>query len=201
MKKLLISSTSFVSLMSTINFSSLRLDNSTQFLYTSSVIIGPEFVFSNLRLIVSEDLLPLSVQESPNLFAFRVCLLISWPYAWLMSRQTTGFTDLSWLIDDDDRPETGLLVRSDRLVLGMPCTASDRFRRRRDPRLRGTVARLRTPDWTWHKSLWGSSRWAHNLWRRTWRPGDTAPQRQCAWLLSTYLKESEEQKAVGSAGR
>ena len=35
-----------------------------QFLYTSSVIIGLEFVLSNLRLTVSEFLLPLSVQES-----------------------------------------------------------------------------------------------------------------------------------------
>ena len=26
--------------------------------------------------------------------------------------------------------------------------------------------------------------------------GDPTPQRQCAWLLSTYLKESEEQKEV-----
>ena len=28
--------------------------------------------FFNIRLTISEDLLPLSVQESPNLFAFRV---------------------------------------------------------------------------------------------------------------------------------
>ena len=34
--------------------------------------VSLEFVFSNLRLTVSEDLLPLSVQESPNLFVFRV---------------------------------------------------------------------------------------------------------------------------------
>ena len=35
-----------------------------------------------------------------------------------------------------------------------------------------------------------------NLWRRTCSPGDPTPQRQCAWLLSTYLKEGEEQKEV-----
>ena len=34
------------------------------------------------------------------------------------------------------------------------------------------------------------------LWRRTCSPGDPTPQRQCAWLLSTYLKEGEEQKDV-----
>ena len=34
------------------------------------------------------------------------------------------------------------------------------------------------------------------MWKRTCGPGDPTPQRQCAWLLSTYLKESEEQKEV-----
>ena len=36
--------------------------------------------------------------------------------------------------------QTCLLVRSDRLVLGMLCTASDRWWRRRNPRPRRTVA-------------------------------------------------------------
>ena len=71
MKKLMILSPSFVCL-STMKFLFLRLDRFIQFLYTSSVIISLEFVLSNLRLTISEDLLPLSVQESPNLFAFRV---------------------------------------------------------------------------------------------------------------------------------
>ena len=74
MEKLVILSTSFFCL-STMKFSFLRLDRFIQFLCTSSVIISMEFVFSNLRLTVSEDLLPLSVQESPNLFAFRVLSL------------------------------------------------------------------------------------------------------------------------------
>ena len=34
------------------------------------------------------------------------------------------------------------------------------------------------------------------VWRRTCSAGDPTPQRQCAWLLSTYLKEGEEQKEV-----
>ena len=59
------------------------------------------------------------------------------------------------------------------------------------PSLRGTVARLRPPDWIRHESLWGSCRWAHNMWRRTCSPGDPTPQRQ-----STYHKEGEEQKEV-----
>ena len=37
-------------MMSTINLTSLRLDNSTQFLDTSSVIIGLELVFSESLL-------------------------------------------------------------------------------------------------------------------------------------------------------
>ena len=74
MKKLLISSMEFFSL-STMKFFSLRLDRFTKFLYTSSVIISLEFVFSNLRPTVGEDLLPLSVQKSPNLCEFRVLFL------------------------------------------------------------------------------------------------------------------------------
>ena len=61
--------------MSTTNFFFLRLDRFIQFVNTSSVISGLEFMLSNLRLTVSEDLLPLSVEESPNLFAFRVLSL------------------------------------------------------------------------------------------------------------------------------
>ena len=71
MEQLLLLSMSFFCL-STMKFFLLRLDRFTQFLDTSSVIISLEFVFSNLRSTVSEDLLPLSVQESPNLFAFIV---------------------------------------------------------------------------------------------------------------------------------
>ena len=34
------------------------------------------------------------------------------------------------------------------------------------------------------------------LWRRSCSPGDPTPQRQCAWLLSTNLKEEQEKKGV-----
>ena len=65
----------FVSLMSTINFSSLRLDHFIRLLNTSSVIIGLELVFLNLCLTICENLLSLSLgaagvshgdPESPN---------------------------------------------------------------------------------------------------------------------------------------
>ena len=45
------------------------------FFYTSSVIISLEFVFLYLRLTVGEDLLPVSVQESPNLCMFKFLFL------------------------------------------------------------------------------------------------------------------------------
>ena len=70
MKKLLISSKLFVSLMSTINFSSLRLDRFIQFLTASSVIIGLELVFLNLCLAISENLLFVSFQKNPDLLIF-----------------------------------------------------------------------------------------------------------------------------------
>ena len=57
MNKLMILSTSFVSLMSTTNFFFLRLDRFNQLLNTFSVVIILEFVFSNLCLTVSENLL------------------------------------------------------------------------------------------------------------------------------------------------
>ena len=75
MKKWMISSKSFVSLLSTTNFFFLRLDHFIQLLNTSSVVIGLEFVFLNLCLTVSENLLSLSLQESPNLFIFGVVSL------------------------------------------------------------------------------------------------------------------------------
>ena len=70
MKKLVISSMLFVSLMSTINLTSLRLDNSIQFLDTSSVIIGLELVLLILCSTISENLPLLSFQKNPDLLIF-----------------------------------------------------------------------------------------------------------------------------------
>ena len=91
--------------------------------------------------------------------------------SWLLSLFTTGCPVLSWDIDDDDRPKDKP-SRSE----WSTCT------HRRNPRLRwtvarGTVARSRTPDWTRRKSLWGTSRWAHDLWRRSF----------CFWTQCTGL--------------
>ena len=48
----------------------LRLDRLIQLLNTSSVIMGLEFVFSNLCLTVSENLLFLSFQKNTGLLIF-----------------------------------------------------------------------------------------------------------------------------------
>ena len=72
MKKLLISSKLLTSCKSTINFTSLRLNNSIQFLDTSSVVIGLELVFLNLCCRISENLLFLSFKENPDLFILRI---------------------------------------------------------------------------------------------------------------------------------
>ena len=70
----MILSTAFLCL-STMQFFLLRLDRFSQFLYTSSVIISLQFVLLISAWKISDDLLSLSVQESPNLFAFRVLSL------------------------------------------------------------------------------------------------------------------------------
>ena len=70
MKKLLISSKLFVSCKSTINLTSLRLDNFVQFLDISFVIIGLELVFLNLCSTISENLLFLSFQKNPDFLIF-----------------------------------------------------------------------------------------------------------------------------------
>ena len=70
MKKLLISSKLFILCKGMINLTSLRLNNSIQFLDTSSIIIGLELVFVNLCSTISENLLFLSFKENPDLLIF-----------------------------------------------------------------------------------------------------------------------------------
>ena len=70
MKKLLILSKLFVSCKSMIYLTSLRLNNSIQFLDTSSTIIGFELVFLNLCSTIRENSLFLSFKEKPDLLIF-----------------------------------------------------------------------------------------------------------------------------------
>ena len=62
-------------LLSTMKFFFLRLDRFIQILKTSSPKSAWNSCFRISALTVSEDLFPLSIQESPNLFAFRVLSL------------------------------------------------------------------------------------------------------------------------------
>ena len=70
MKKLSILSKLFISCKDMINFSSLRLNNSTQFLSTSSIRIGLKFVLMDLGSNFGENLLFLSLVENPDSFVF-----------------------------------------------------------------------------------------------------------------------------------
>ena len=180
MKKLLISSKLFVFLMSTINFSSLRLDNFIQLLNTSSVIIGLEFVFSNLCLTISVNLLSLSFQNNPDLLIF-----------WAATRIFFDVWD-EWI---------------KMITNKSPCSETDRrrltgrqtFVKESDKRVYGSL-HLLAPGWTvvkralyrWcHASsrtvlargfldeqfsgLWDAGRWAHDLWEGRTRQGCQGP--------------------------
>ena len=78
----------------------------------------PGIVLSNFRLTVSEDLLPLSVQESPNLFAFRVVS----EFRDLARDLRHGKQRVSPFYHDSltttTHRTTRLLLQSDRLVFG-----------------------------------------------------------------------------------
>ena len=69
-EEVVVSSKLFMSCKSMINFSSLRLDNSIQFLDTSPIRIGLTFVSLNLGSKISENLLFLSFKENPDCFGF-----------------------------------------------------------------------------------------------------------------------------------
>ena len=118
MKKLLISSKLFISCKSTINLTSLRRDNSIQFLDTSSIIIGLELVFLNLCSTISENLLFWSFQKNPD-------MLIFWVATWIFSdgwTQRTKFMygSLRSYMTDGRRLtwQQTFLQESDKLVYG-----------------------------------------------------------------------------------
>ena len=185
MNELMILSTSFVSLMSTINFSSLRLDNFIQLLDTSSVVLGLEFVFSIFCMLVSENVLSLSLQESPNLFTFRVASQSFLGARNFWTKWANNGSHRS--IMTDWRRQTGRQAFFFR-VIGL---SSARVKERLADgdvivvEVIGAVARPRTPGCIRHKPLWWSGPWAHNLWEARSRPGCPGPQRKCAGYLSS----------------
>ena len=191
MKKLLISSMLFVSCKSTINLTSLRLDNSIQVLDISSVIIGLELVFLNLCLIISENLLFLSFQKNPDLLIFWDATWI-FPGVWIWWSKLIGHKSPCSDMTDRQRQtwQPAFLQESDKLVYGsldllapewtvvkralcrwcshwFPNHASSR-----------ACCRWMTPGWRFQWSMrCGSCRWslAHNLWEDCSRPKYLTP--------------------------
>ena len=183
----MILSKSFVSMMSTTNFFFLRLDRFIQFLNTSSVVIGLEFVFSNLCLTVSENMLSLSFQKNPNLFTFRAVSLSFWDTSnlWVKCGANNGSP---FSLMTDRRRQTGrqaFLLQSDRLVFGKHPRVPCRWWRHRSRSHSGAAVPQRIPVCSRHKPLWCGTRWAPYLWEARSRPGCQGPQRSCTEDLST----------------
>ena len=167
MKKLSILSTSFVSLMSSTNFFFLRLDRFTQLLNTFSVVLGLEFVFSNLCLAIRENLLSLSLQECPNMFAFRVVSL-----SFLAARYKWANNGSFRSIMTDWRRQTRRQAFCFRVIGSSSARVKERLADGdvivvevfREPLLaRGLLG-------AFDKPLRWSGRWAHHLWEAPSRP-------------------------------
>ena len=183
MKKLLILSTSFVSLM--------RHDKFLLFV-TQSFHSTFEYFFCRNRpgIRVFEFLLD-SQRESANFVApkeswsvhCQSCVSEFLGRSTQVSKQRVSPFYHDWLTTTDRT--TGLLLQSDRLVIGTHQGASCRWWRHRSRSHQGTAARSRTPGCIRHKPLWWSGRWAHNLWEARSRPGCQGPQRKYAGYLST----------------
>ena len=182
MKNLLISSKLSVSLKSTINLTSLRLDNSIQFWDTSSVIIGLELVSQSLLYSQREFAFCVvpkhpdcSFSESRRVFSLtfefsdpntsKTC------FPEKHERQTTTDLTTSFLQESDK------LVDGPLVLLGPEWTVVKRtlcrWCRNWSPSHAGTRAWCRwTPGWKFQWSLRsGSCRWswAHNLWEGCFR--------------------------------
>ena len=164
MEKLLISSKLFVSLMSTINLTSLRLDNFIQLWGTSSIIIGLELVFLNLCSTISENLIFLSFQKNPDLLIFWVA---TWDFLWPSKLANQTYQQVSPFLHDRQTMTdlTNFLQESDKLVYGPVVLLAPEWTavkralcqwcRHWSPSHAGSRAwcRLRTPGWKFQWSL------------------------------------------------
>ena len=177
-------STSFVSLMSTTNFFFLRLDRFIQLLNTSSVVIGLEFIFSNLCLTVSENLLSFSFQQSPNL-TFRGVSLSFLDARNLWTKWANNGSHLS--IMTDWRRQTGRQAFFFRVIGSSSARVKERLSNG-DVIVVGVIGGpllARGLLGVFDISLCDEGRWAHSLWEARSRPGCQGPQRKCAGYLST----------------
>ena len=192
--KQLISSKLIVSCKSKINFLSLRLDNSFQFLNTSFVMIGLELVFVNICSAISENLL---------FFSSKRVLICSFSESRLgFSRllERNEFTKGSPRSHMTDRQGTDLatnfLQKSDKLVngplvlLAPEKRALCRWSRHWAPRHASTRASCRwiAPGGRFQWSLSSGNRrrdWVRNLWEgRFWPKGQTPHSAKCQWDIA-----------------
>ena len=167
MQKLLISSKSFVSLMSTINTSSLRLDNVIQLLKTPSVTIGLQLVFSNLSAWQSARVCSLCRSRRILIGSFSE-LRHGSSLTFEINESNCSTTGLSvlWPTDDDwldDKPSSSslhLLARGWTVVKRAPCRWCHRTRGHASS---GTRSRLKIPGCTVQQPPRCGSRCAQNL--------------------------------------
>ena len=98
-----------------INFPSLRLDNSIQFLNSSPIRIGLKFVLLNLGSNFSEDLLS-SFKENPDCFVFHFATWFFFARTWRTKFMHGSLPILS--VRKMTEMATNFLHESDKLVFG-----------------------------------------------------------------------------------
>ena len=173
--------------LSTTNFFFLRLDHFVQLLNTSSVIIGLEFVFSNLCLTISKNLLSLSFQKNPNLFTSGAVsrfldtrnLWVKWanngsPPRSIMTdwrRQTGRQAFFLRVIGSSSARIEEHLADGDVIVVGV---------------IGGPLLAGGFPGCIRHKPPWWSGRRAHNMREAHSRPGCQGPQRSCTGICPPH---------------
>ena len=190
-----------MSCKSMINFSSLRLDNSIQFLNTSPIRIGLKFMFLNFGSNFSENFLFLSFKENLDCFVFHFA-------TWFFSAARVSPFLSVWKMTE---LATNFLHKSDKLVFGslvllapewtVVKRALSRWSHRRVPRHTSTRApclcRRIPPGRSCQQSPSSGSRqgaWAHNLWEEWILPEGATPRlAEAQWFialaLSTWKKE------------
>ena len=184
MKNLLISSKLFVYLVSTINFSSLRLDIFIQLLNTSSVIVGLEFVFFESLLGSQRESAPFVDSEESWFAHFLSC---DADFLWrLSSLHQTDQQQVALFYDRQTstvwttflRPESVSLVCGSRCIFSL---LGEHWWRERCADGVGRwlkVMRVQGPVLAGGQVpflAWPGGRWALNLWDGRTRQGCQGP--------------------------
>ena len=179
-----------------INFSSLRLNNSIQFLNNSSIRIGLKFLLLHLESNFSENLLFLSSKENPDSFVFHFAtwfsFLVRTKFAYGSPRTSVCEKGLSWQQTFFMRVISLSPVRWFFSLLKWTVVKIALFRwsHRRVRHHTSTKApylcRRTHPGRSLQKSLSGRTRrgaWAHNLWEDGKTPwGKTPHLAEAQWF-------------------